>query len=115
MEARSADATAFKADPAEDFVASGPYTKFFVDETKVVLVRDDEYWGQDASMWGALPAPKYLAHTIFADNNAGFAALKAGEVDVSQQFNANIQDLWLKDNLPVSTYLPDAPYGLGAS
>jgi peptide/nickel transport system substrate-binding protein len=115
LEARSADATAFKADPAEDFVASGPYTKFFVDETKVVLVRDDSYWGQDASMWGKLPAPKYLAHTIFADNNAGFAALKAGEVDVSQQFNANIQDLWLKDNLPVSTYLADAPYGLGAS
>ena len=115
LEARSADATAFKADPAEDFVASGPYTNFFVDETKVVLIRDDEYWGQDASMWGKLPAPKYLAHTIFADNNAGFAALKAGEVDVSQQFNANIQDLWLKDNLPVSTYLPEAPYGLGAS
>jgi len=115
LEARSADATAFKADPAEDFVGSGPYTKFFVDETKVVLVRDDNYWGQDASMWGKLPVPKYLAHTIFADNNAGFAALKAGEVDVSQQFNANIQDLWLADNLPVSTYLTDAPYGIGAS
>ncbi len=66
-------------------------------------------------MWKKLPVPKYLAHTIFADNNAGFAALKAGEVDVSQQFNANIQDLWLKDKLPVSTYLPNAPYGLGAS
>ncbi|MHC1685959.1 MAG: ABC transporter substrate-binding protein, partial [Clostridiaceae bacterium] len=116
LEARvGGDATKFKADPADDFVASGPYTKFFVDQTKVVLVRDDKYWGQDASMWGKLPAPKYLAHTIFADNNAGFAALKAGEVDVSQQFNANIQDLWLKDGLPVSTYLTDAPYGLGAS
>ena len=23
--------------------------------------------------------------------------------------------LWLKDNLPISTYLPDAPYGIGAS
>jgi peptide/nickel transport system substrate-binding protein len=115
LEARSADATAFKADPAEDFIGSGPYTKFFVDETKVILIRDDNYWGQDASMWGKLPAPKYLAHTIFADNNAGFAALKAGEVDVSQQFNANIQDLWLNDNLPVSTYLEEAPYGIGAS
>ena len=66
-------------------------------------------------MWGKLPAPKYLAHTIFKDNAAGFTALKAGEVDVSQQFNANIQDLWLKDNLPISTYLSDAPYGIGAS
>lgn len=116
LEARVGDdATAFLADPAEDVVYSGPYHKFFTDETKVVLVRDDNYWGQDASMWGKLPAPKYLAHTIFKDNAAGFTALQAGEVDVSQQFNANIQDLWLKDNLPISTYLPEAPYGIGAS
>jgi peptide/nickel transport system substrate-binding protein len=109
------DATKLKADPGDDFVASGPYTKFFADESKVVLIRDEKYWGQDASLFGKLPAPKYLAHTIFKDNAAGFTALKAGEVDVSQQFNANIQDLWLKDNLPISTYLPDAPYGIGAS
>jgi peptide/nickel transport system substrate-binding protein len=115
LEARSADATAFKADTAEDVVYSGPYHKYFADDTKVVLIRDDNYWGQDASMFGKLPVPKYLGHTIFKDNAAGFTALQAGEVDVSQQFNSNIQDLWLKDNLPVSTYLPEAPYGIGAS
>jgi peptide/nickel transport system substrate-binding protein len=109
------DATALLADPAEDVVWSGPYTKHFADDTKVVLIRDDNYWGQDASMWGKLPAPKYLAHTIFKDNAAGTTALQAGEVDVSQQFNSNVQDLWLKDNLPISTYLPEAPYGIGAS
>jgi len=116
LEERSGgDAAKFTADVAEDVVYSGPYAKFFADETKVVYVRNDNYWGQDASMWGKLPAPKYLGHTIFKDNAAGFTALKAGEVDVSQQFNANIQDLWLKDNLPISTYLPEAPYGIGAS
>ncbi len=115
LEARAADATAFKADVAEDAVYSGPYHKFFADDTKVVYVRDDNYWGQDASMWGKLPVPKYLAHTIFKDNAAGTTALQAGEVDVSQQFNSNVQDLWLKDGLPISTYLPEAPYGIGAS
>jgi peptide/nickel transport system substrate-binding protein len=116
LEVRSeVDPTKFKADPAEDVVYSGPYHKFFADDTKVVLVRDDNYWGQDASMWGKLPAPKYLAHTIFKDNAAGTTALQAGEVDVSQQFNSNVQDLWLKDGLPISTYLPEAPYGIGAS
>jgi peptide/nickel transport system substrate-binding protein len=116
LEERSGgDAAKFMADVAEDVVYSGPYHKFFADETKVIFVRDDNYWGQDASMWGKLPAPKYLAHAIFKDNAAGFTALKAGEVDVSQQFNANIQDLWLKDGLPISTYLPEAPYGIGAS
>jgi len=109
------DATEFMADAAEDVVYSGPYHQYFADDTKVVLVRDDNYWGQDASMWGQLPAPKYLAHTIFKDNAAGSVALAQGEVDVSQQFNSNIQVLWLNYGLPVSTYLPEAPYGIGAS
>lgn len=116
LEARAAeDAEAFKADPGFDTVLSGPYKLFFHDDTKVVLIRDDNYWGQDASMWGMLPVPKYLSHTIYADNNAGFVALKAGEVDISQQFNANVQLLWLEDNLPISTYMEEAPYGLTAS
>jgi len=116
LEARvGGDATALMADPAEDVVYSGPYHSFYADDSKVVLVRDDNYWGQDASMWGKLPVPKYLAHTIFKDNAAGTTALQAGEVDVSQQFNANVQDFWLDQGLPISTYLPDAPYGIGAS
>jgi peptide/nickel transport system substrate-binding protein len=116
LEARTGgDATALKADVAADVVYSGPYHYFFADDTKVVFVRDDNYWGQDASMFGKLPAPKYLAHTIFKDNAAGSIALAQGEVDVSQQFNSNIQVLWLNYGLPVSTYLPEAPYGIGAS
>ncbi len=116
LEARTgSDATKFKADVAYDVVWSGPYHKFFVDDTKVVLVRDDNYWGQDKSMWGKLPVPKYLAHTIYKDNAAGSVALAKGEVDVSQQFNSNIQTLWENYGLPISTYLPKAPYGIGAS
>ncbi|HEX7619637.1 MAG TPA: ABC transporter substrate-binding protein [Anaerolineales bacterium] len=116
LEARvGGDATKFMADTAEDVVFSGPYHKFFTDDTKVVMIRDDNYWGKDVSMFGKLPIPKYLAHTIFKDNAAGSIALAQGEVDVSQQFNSNIQVLWLNYALPVSTYLPDAPYGIGAS
>ena len=113
--ASASDATKLLADPAEDVVYSGPYHKFFADDTKVVYVRDDKYWGQDTSMWGKLPAPKYLAHTIFKDNAAGSVALAQGEVDVSQQFNSNVQVLWENYGLPVSTYLPEPPYGIGAS
>ncbi len=115
LEARTGDPETFKADVAEDVVYSGPYHKFFTDDTKVILVRDDNYWGQDASMWGKLPVPKYLAHQMFKDNAAGSVALAQGEVDVSQQFNSNIQILWLNYGLPISTYLPDPPYGIGAS
>jgi peptide/nickel transport system substrate-binding protein len=116
LEARTGnDATKLLADPADDIVYSGPYHGFFADETKVIYVRDDNYWGKDASMFGKLPIPKYLAHTIFKDNAAGSVALAQGEVDVSQQFNSNVQVLWLNYALPVSTYLADPPYNIGAS
>jgi peptide/nickel transport system substrate-binding protein len=106
------DAEAIKADPGDDVMWSGPYTKYYADDQKVVFIRDDKYWGQDASMWGKLPAPKYLCHTIYADNPATEVAFKAGEVDVDQQFIPNIQNLWEKDGLPISTYMDEAPYGL---
>lgn len=106
------DATAIKADAAEDVVYSGPFGPYFADDQKVIFVRNEEYWGQDASMWGKLPTPKYLAHTIYADNSAVEVAFKAGEIDVNQQFLPNIQNLWLEDGLPISTYLDEAPYGI---
>lgn len=112
VERNNGDAVAILADPGEDVVWSGPYTKYYSDDQKVVLIRDDNYWGQDESMWGSLPVPKYLAHVIYADNAAGEAALKAGEVDVCQQFIGNIQDLWEEDGLPISTYYDEAPYGV---
>lgn len=99
-------------DRMEDLVASGPYKPYIANDQKVVLIRDDNYWGQADSMWGKLPVPKYIAHTIFKDNAAGDTALRQGEVDVSQQFTANVQDLWEKDNLDISTWLDDAPYDL---
>ena len=109
------DAAEIKKDSAEDVVYSGPYGPYFADDQKVVLIRNDDYWGQNGSMWGKLPAPKYIVHTIFADNPAGEVAFKAGEVDVSQQFIPNVQNLWLEDNLPISTYMDEAPYGVSGS
>ncbi len=106
------DATEILNDAGEDVVWSGPYTKYYADDQKVVLVRDDNYWGQDESMWGKLPAPKYLAHTIYADNAATEVAFKAGEIDVDQQFIPDIQKLWEEEELPISTYMEDAPYGV---
>lgn len=106
------DPTKILNDAGEDVVWSGPYTKYYTDDQKVVLIRDDNYWGADESMWGKLPVPKYLAHVIYADNAAGELALKAGEVDVCQQFIGNIQNLWLEDDLPISTYYDEAPYGV---
>lgn len=63
-------------------------------------------------MWGKLPVAKYQAHTIYSGNDASLIGLKEGQVDVSQQFISNVQDLWEKDGLAISTYMDEAPYGV---
>jgi peptide/nickel transport system substrate-binding protein len=106
------DSEKFKLDTMEDFVHSGPYNKYYNDAQKVILIRDDNYWGQDASLFGKLPTPKYIAHTIYKDNKAGQVALAKGEVDVCQQFITDVQKLWEDQNLPISTYIDEPPYGI---
>jgi peptide/nickel transport system substrate-binding protein len=99
----------------KDVPYTGPYTFFFDNDQLVALVRDDNYWGQDESMWGKLPVAKYQAHTIYSGNDASYIAFKEGQIDVNQQFASNIQDLWEKDGLPISTYMDEAPYGVCAT
>jgi peptide/nickel transport system substrate-binding protein len=115
VERNGGDPDKVKTDKNEDIVASGPYKPMFADNTKIVLVRDDNYWGQDASMWGKLAAPKYLAHNIFKDNNAGAVAFQQGEVDVAQQFMSEVWKMWEDQGLPVSTFIDEPPYYEGAS
>ncbi|GHU25118.1 ABC transporter substrate-binding protein [Spirochaetia bacterium] len=86
-------------------IGTGPYKPYVYDDTKAVLIRDDNYWGQHSSRYGKLPAPKYVAHNVYKDNASGDAAFRAGEVDVSQQFMASV---WTFQN--AETYIPQAPY-----
>jgi len=111
-ERNGGDSVAILNDTAEDVVWSGPYGPYYDDDQKVVLIRDDNYWGQDESMWGSLPVPKYLAHAMYADNAATETAFKAGQIDCNQQFLANIQNLWLDEGLPISTFYDEEPYGV---
>ncbi len=95
-----------------NLVSSGPYRFVVADDTKTVLQRNDNYWGQAKSLFGKLPAPKYIAHNVFKDNNSTMAAFKAGQIDVNQQFLPQIWKLWQDDKLPISTYIPESPYFL---
>ncbi len=107
------DATKMKTDKMDDFVGSGPYKVQTYNDQKVVFQRDENYWGKAASMWGKLPVPKYIVHNIYKDNAAGDTAFKAGEVDVSQQFISDVPSMVATGK--ISTYLPEAPYNLGAT
>lgn len=106
------DSIAMQQDKALDSVGSGPYKRYFDNDQKIVLIRDDNYWGKDKSMWGKLPAPKYIAHAFYSDNSAQQVAFAQGEIDVNQQFLANVQDMWEKQGLPISTYMDEPPYGI---
>ena len=109
------DAAAILADPTPDVPYSGPYGPYFANDQIVAFVRNDAYWGQDASMWGKLPVPKYIAHSIYSDNDAALVAFKAGQIDCNQQFIANVQKLWEDEGLPIATYMDQAPYGICAT
>ena len=94
---------------------SGPYNVKSNSDQKIILERNDNYWGKDTSMWGKLPVPKYLSHSIFSGNDAADTAMRNGEIDVSQGFIANVQKMWENDGLPISTYYAEAPYNLAGT
>ena len=105
------DATKLQNYSCNKPVGSGPYKMFYSSDAKIVLIRDDNYWGKAASMWGKLPTPKYIVHNIYKDNSSGDTALKQGQVDVSQNFTPNIQTF----GPDVKTYLSKAPYYITSS
>jgi len=94
-----------------DCFGTGPYRLLYADDLKIVLVRNDDYWGKISARYGKLPVPKYIAHNNYAGNSTGDEAFRKGEVDVSQQFIAQVWKMW-ESGLPVETYLPQAPYYL---
>ncbi|AEF82454.1 ABC transporter substrate-binding protein [Leadbettera azotonutricia] len=92
-----------------DVIGTGPYLPYFHDDTKMVIVRNDNYWGKHASRYGKLPTPKYVAHNVYKDNTSGDEAFRAGQVDMSQQFITQVWRIW-ESGAPVETYIPQAPY-----
>jgi peptide/nickel transport system substrate-binding protein len=95
----------FNPDP----IGSGPYKVIFYDDTRVISQRNDNYWGK--SLFGKLPAPKYIVHIIYKSNDAASNAFRQGEIDVNQQFMPKVWTLWESQKKKTyKTYLPDAPY-----
>ena len=92
-----------------DCLGTGPYKFFYWDDTKIVMIRNDSYWGQHSSRYGKLPPPKYIAHNIYKDNASGDEAFFAGQVDVSQQFISQVWRMWER-GAPIETYIPQPPY-----
>ena len=110
QETTGGDATAMKNEAMWDAPSTAPYHTLEQNDQKWVLLRDDDYWGQDESMWGRLASPKYIVCNIYANNDAYLQAFKAGEIDINQAYIANVETLWENEDLPISTYMEDPPY-----
>jgi peptide/nickel transport system substrate-binding protein len=95
----------------ENPIGSGAYKIMYYDDTRVVTIRDENYWG--TALFGTLPAPKYIAHIIYKSNDAGTNAFRQKEVDVSQQFINQVWRLWDKGE-PYKTYYDEIPYYMPA-
>ncbi|MEZ0537062.1 ABC transporter substrate-binding protein [Caldicellulosiruptoraceae bacterium PP1] len=93
-------------------VGSGPYKLLSYNQSQIVLVRDDNYWG---IKYFGKPAPTYIVHPIFKSNDAGNLALEKGQIDLSQQFCPQIWKMWEDKKLPVGTWYKNVPYHVPAS
>ena len=93
-------------------VGSGPYKVQTASPERVILVRNDNYWGKSAI---GMPTPQYLVHPIFKSNDDGNLAFQRGELDLSQQFTPQIWQMWDRAKLPVGTWFKQEPYHLPGS
>ena len=88
-------------------VASGPYRLFSYTSEKLVMMRDDGYWGNAALHDGKLPAPKYVIHPVYKSNEHFSVALQQGRLDGSASFMPRI---WLKKPKGVRTWFDQEPF-----
>jgi len=103
----SREPTALVSFPGWDCPGTGPYVHMSHNESRIVLARNEQYWGRHNSRYGKLPTPRYLVSVVFSSNAAGDEAFRRGDIDVSQQFIAQVQNFFSSN---VATWLPVAPY-----
>ena len=91
----------------KDPVVSGPYNIQHYSNERIIIKRRDDYWGNDALYGGKLPAPEFIIHPIYKNNDAFDISLRQGKLDASQTF---IPRIWLKKKEGVSTWFDKEPY-----
>jgi len=96
----------------KDVVSSGPYKLFSYSGEKIVVARDDNYWGNAALHGGQKPVVKYLVHPIYKSNDAFSIALQQGRLDISSTF---VPRIWLKHQKGVHSWFEKEPYFLAAA
>jgi hypothetical protein len=89
-------------------VASGMYLPAWHDDDRTIMQRNENWWGK--SVFGKLPAPKYILHTCYHYSNAPAALdLQNNEIDICGNFIPGIDTIM--GSMPqIHTYDPNPPY-----
>ncbi|MEM4003972.1 MAG: ABC transporter substrate-binding protein [Ignisphaera sp.] len=98
--------TEWKNDDPTKQVVSGPYKLYYFDDTIMVWIRLDDWWGKN--IFG-LPKPKYVVQVFYKDNSVANLALENGDVDWAGVFTPEIWELFDKG---VGTWFKEKPYYL---
>jgi peptide/nickel transport system substrate-binding protein len=89
-------------------VASGMYLPVWHDDDRTIMQRNENWWG--LSVFGKLPAPKYILHTCYHYSNAPAALdLQNNEIDICGNFIPGI-DTIMSSMPQIHTYDPNPPY-----
>ncbi|RPI92809.1 MAG: ABC transporter substrate-binding protein [Chloroflexi bacterium] len=96
----------------EKGVGSGPYLFESNDQSRQVLVRNENWWGIEA--FGKAPAPKRIVDIVNGSNNVALGLVLQGGLDLSNNFLPGVASL-VKGGYGVQTYYPEAPYMVSAN
>ncbi len=96
--------TEFKND--KNPVVSGPYNLKTYSPDKIVLERNDSYWG-NVKHNGKKPAPKYIIHSLYNGNNHFNSAMTKGNLDISSIF---LPRIWEKAKDSIRAWSREEPF-----
>ncbi len=108
--AMSTDDVASGANPSP--VGTGPYLYDTYDQTKMVWMRNDNWWGTKALNYTM--APKYIIDLVNSSNEVALGQVLQGVVDLNNNYLPGVSSL-VSGGYGIHTYYPDAPYMLAAN
>lgn len=95
----------------QNIIASGPYTLLKYYPEKIVLKRNENYWG-NVKYEGRKPAPLYVIHSLYNGNNHFSSAMTKGNLDLSSIFMPRI---WTKTADSIRAWSLQEPYHVPGS
>jgi peptide/nickel transport system substrate-binding protein len=96
----------------ENPVGSGSYKYHSHNEQRMVLERNDDWWGKEA--FDIEMKPRYIVDVVNPTNEVALAMISTGQLDVSNNFLPGVDQL-VGGQFNITTYYPEAPYMIPAN